>query len=345
MLMRMPVGYTIRGTIGRTQRTWKFQERPMIEIAEVTSEEAPVAVSWPAHTDLTAHGRLKYNFLGQGGEDGLQLTRWYNGRHWLRLTEGSTEQYGEAGRTPNLTVARLEEGFTEGRGYNILAMNPFSPGGGHRKMEGDPREKFVTINRSGREEALARLAAAAETLLSVDGVLHVACAQPGACLALADSDSTETNVVHVDTRGPVVDGNQYLTSHTLVFGLYEWDEIADIEIRGSRDRENTRARLEALRPTVHLPESIDPDILTVRAADTYVKRFVLDCYPRMVRLHAYFDLPNMVAKEEYLRGMLAENRNAWEAEGLPVALLDLADEAFADATVELGANLSLPKPF
>lgn len=341
MHIRMPAAYTIRGTIGRTQRTYKFAEKAMFEIAETTADDAPIAVSWPAHTDLSHYSALKYAHLGHGGEDGLQFTRWYNGRHWLRLTD-SGGIYACPGRYPDLSGIGFEEGLPSGYGYQLLGLGTLSPGGDHRKTEGDPRDRFVKIDRSGRDQALEQLSRASKKLLSVDGVLHVACAQPGVCLARANLDTFENDVVHVDTEASVLDGQ---VERTLVFGLDEWDDVAEIAIRSSHDRPRTTARLAALRPLVHLPESIDPDILTVRSADTLVKRFIRESYPRPFNLHAYFSLTEPVAKEEYLRGLLAEKRDAWELEGFPVQLLDLADEVFADARVDLGTSFSLPKPF
>jgi hypothetical protein len=323
---------------------WKFKESPTIEIAEASEEEAPIAVSWPAVTDTSAYQYLAYSAVGCGDLDGRQFTRWYNGRHWLRLTEGSADEYRPAGRSPALTGASFEAGFPQGRGYNILDLNSLSPGD-YKEAKADPTERFVTINRNGRDEAMEILKTASKKLLCVNGVLYVACAQPGVCLELANPQSLETNVLHVDTRSKIVDGKEYLSRHTLVFGLHEWDDVTDIVVRGSSDRENTRSKLDSLRPTVHLPESIDPDILTVRTADTFVKHFILDSYPKTITLQKYFDLNDASAKEAFLREVLAEKRDGWEAAGLPVQLLDLADETFANASIELGANLSLPKPF
>ncbi|MBY3151177.1 hypothetical protein HFO56_01985 [Rhizobium laguerreae] len=345
MHIRVPIGYTIRGTIGRTTRTWKFQERVTIEVPDVTAEEAPVAVSWAAHTDMHGYDPLKHAFLGHGGEDGRQFTRWYDGRHWLRLTEGHTEQFGKPGRSPELTVAGFESALLIGGGYNILGLNALSPGRDHRKAQVDPTHRFSTVDRSGRNLALAQLEAATSKLLSVDGLLHVACAQPAICLAKGKDDSLEGYVLHVDTRSNIVDGKEYIVDKVLVFGPDEWEEMSHTAIRASGDRARATARLAALEPTVHLPESIDPGILTVRTADTLVKRFFLETYPRVVGLHKYFDHTDSVAREEFLRGFLAEHRNEWELAGLPVQLLDLADETFADARVDLGAELTLPKPF
>jgi hypothetical protein len=344
MHIRVPIGYTIRGTIGKTTRTWKFQERVVIEVPDVSAEEAPMAVSWAVHPNLRDYDPNKYSFLGQGGEDGRQFTRWYDGRHWLRLTEGSAEQYGKPGRYPELTAAGFEGALPKGGGYNILGLNHLSPGD-HRKVQVDPTERFVTVNKSARETALGQLTSAAGSLLSVDGVLHIACAQPAICMANARYGSPETLVLHVDTRSNVVDGKDYLVDKVLVFGLDEWEDLSITAVKASCNRLRTQERLAALKPTVHLPGSIDPDILTVRTADTFVRRFVLESYPRTILFQKYFDYTDPVAREEYLRGMIAEHRTEWEMFDLPVELLDLADQAFADARVDLGAELSLPKPF
>jgi hypothetical protein len=345
MHIRVPVGYQIRGTLGRTTRTFKFQERITIEVPEVTDEEAPVAVSWAAHTDMYGYDRLRHAFLAQGGDDGRQFTRWYDGRHWLRLTEGHAQQYATPGRYSELTAAGFEGALPTGGGYNILGLNALSPGRDHRKVEDDPTDSFSKINRSGREDALDKIRAATRALLSVDGVLHVACAQPATCLARGKNDSPEGYLLHVDTRPNVVDGKEYIRDEVLVFGLDEWEEMSHTAIRGSADRPRVTERLAALEPTVHLPESINPDVLTVRTADTLVKRFFLETYPRATHVHRYFDNDEPIAKEEFLRGFLAEHRTGLENAGMPVELLDLADEAFADARVDLGTELTLPKPF
>ncbi|MCZ7861889.1 hypothetical protein O9X98_10920 [Agrobacterium salinitolerans] len=341
MHIRMPVAYTIRGTIGRTQRTYKFAEKAMIEIAETTANEAPISVSWAAHTDLSHYSNSKYSYLGHGGEDGLQFTRWYNGRHWLRLSD-TGGIYAAPGRYSDLSGVGFENGLPMGHGYQVLGIPTLSPGRDHRKADGDPTERFVKIDKSARDQTHEELFRASQKLLSVDGVLHIACAQPGVCFARANFETLENDVVHIDTKASVLDGGD---EDTFVFGLDEWDEIADIAIRSSHDRPKTIARLAALRPTVHLAESIDLDILTVRSADTFVKRFIRESYPKHINMNAYFRLSDPVAKEEYLRGILAEKRGAWELAGFPVQLLDLADEVFADARVDLGASFSLPKPF
>jgi hypothetical protein len=342
MHIRIPVAYIIRGTIGRTQRTYRFAETVTVEIAETNAEEAPIAVSWPAHTDLSDYRAFGYAHLGHGGEDGLQLTRWYNGRHWLRLTD-NRENDAAPGRYPDLSCIGFEERLSSGYGFQLLGMGGFSPRSGDKKTERDPSEKFATITRSGRDYALEYVMRASQTLLSVDGVLHLACAQPGVCLARANLSTAENDVVHVHTDANALDGEG--SDDVMVFGLDQWDEITYIAIRSSLDRPKTIDRLAELRPTVHLPESIDSDVLSLRAADTMVKRFIRESYPKIARLDVYFSLTNMAAREEYIRGIVSEKRDQWERAGYPVELLDLADEAFADARVDLGESISVPKMF
>jgi hypothetical protein len=159
--------------------------------------------------------------------------------------------------------------------------------------------------------------------------------------ALGESD--DTCVLYVETRKEFTDGSQ---KRHLVYSLDGWEDASAMVVRGSMNRARTEANLSDLAPTVHLPFSIDPEVVAKRTADTLVKQFLNETSHVSTGVSGYFLLEGALAREEFLRGTIAESRHEWEIAGLPVELLDLADQAFTDgSSIDIGITLSVPKPF
>lgn len=340
MLLSFRVGYVIRGNKGRLNRSYNFAETVTAEISETTESEAPVAVSWHTPKNLSPFPMPTYAHLRASDETGRQFTRFYEGRHWLRLVEGHISQSYSI--TPELTGAAFAHGLAEGRGFDILGMARNAPGV-HKRVEGDPSSQFASTTVNTREHAMRKLDLAFSDLLLVDGVLHVACAQPAICMTDALGESDDTCVLYVETRKEFTDGSQ---KRHLVYSLDGWEDASAMVVRGSMNRARTEANLSDLAPTVHLPFSIDPEVVAKRTADTLVKQFLNETSHVSTGVSGYFLLEGALAREEFLRGTIAESRHEWEIAGLPVELLDLADQAFTDgSSIDIGITLSVPKPF
>lgn len=338
MLLRIPLRYGVKGTRGRATRTFNFQETFTIEVPEVSSHDAPVAVAWQADDSLEDFSVPKYfmGFTGHAGLDGLRLTRFFDGHHWLRLTEGARRAFDPPNQSPDLRRDAFEDGFPSGWGYQFLGLDDFRCDQPTRKTEGDPADGFVSVTDNGREKAIAALEKGATALLCVDGVFHMRCTQPVISLMQAGTTTRVSKTLHVETRREVVEGMPKVGKSNAILPLDQWDEAVDMVVRESGDRHETFRRLSRLRPVVHLPESIDPEFDRMVRADSFVREFTRMSNLVSIQVAAnYFRQPDIAAKESFLCDLLAAHRVPWEADHYPVAYLDEALDILSGARVEL----------
>lgn len=193
MRVIFPVRYPI---VGKTKTTkgnvskW-FEELVPLDIPEVEPFLAPIAVRWKPTAD-TVHDPATVDRC-ISGDDGFQLTRWFENAHWQRLCEGHFGGKHQGGK--NLTVELFQTLLAQASPGSdaLLKMGlhpgPTTPGNGKLlRVETDPSSNFEAIKFSGRTETMARLHAASNVLISVGGVLHRRCAEPFASVSLHFKD-------------------------------------------------------------------------------------------------------------------------------------------------------------
>lgn len=311
MQFTFDVGYAIQGRPpARKQfRRYRFVERVGVEIPEISSDEAPIAVEWHVPTELKIFNRGDDRMLASGGYDGKQFTRWYDGRHWLRLVErhASTAYSPPIEGTPELTLPKLMSAMESNGGYEAIGLSRFSVkdiGPEPVLVDHDPTGKFETMLVNERTEALSRAYALPSNLLLVDGIVHVACAQPA--LRRDRFDFGPISGVVVDTRANFLDG--YFGFHNQHFS-YSLTDRAEIMEMSSQDGDGSMLKaISDYMVTIHMPESIDPDIDARRKVDRLVKMAAFRAFhPDEAQLREFFDDPS--------------NQRAWRVEKMvPVHL-------------------------
>jgi hypothetical protein len=140
-----------RGSVG----SWRnFREPVTVEIREVSSDEAPVAMQW------------------DGGIDGPRETRWFDGSHWHVLDHDTDVAHRGVPAAEvlkifedhrNMRFHRLFRGYFEKASYNCVELD---------------RSKFVEFDDSGLRRAHDEVRAWADDCLIVDGMLYTRCPEP-----------------------------------------------------------------------------------------------------------------------------------------------------------------------
>lgn len=272
MRFTFPVSYRLEGRKPgkRVFRPYRFHETVSIEVPEITGAEAPVAVAWPC-AGVPERRKVKDWSIGCGDADGMQLTRWFGGCHWLRLVEGHVQHswLTEKPSTRELDVATAASHLAAGTGQHGIGLNlavrwPRNPA---KEVQGDPTASFDETRNNGRDAAMAAVEKACQDLLLVDGVLHRACAQPGIRSEYFRGDSgLALRWPLVETRASILDGIGGLDHSGFVCVSYplSWDGY-------QRGFDPSPQGLEVM-----LPESIDPDIEIARHMETAVKAAILE---------------------------------------------------------------------
>jgi hypothetical protein len=105
MKIAFPVYYGIDGRLPgkKAARTYSFREFLEVDIQELSEEQAPVACVWSPGAERREYEDRPYQTNnGQFDDQGNQVTRWYDGRHWKRilLSECAGDTYRIAGLPP-----------------------------------------------------------------------------------------------------------------------------------------------------------------------------------------------------------------------------------------------------
>ncbi|MCV9964239.1 hypothetical protein OIU34_20345 [Pararhizobium sp. BT-229] len=222
-------------------------------ITEVGASEAPVAVSWVP----PAYRRNSEQCADISGPDGLQLTRWYEGRHWQRLCLGHiTSEFRM--NSPLMDARTLENALRDWEAQKLLGLR--WDGDGLRPKDVadcDPRSGFSDIDIDGREEAIEEVMAAVERLISVDGVLHQTCREP----FLVVSDKGRSRGTR--QKDFSIEIGEYMLfseppSRTDVMPLSEWDGL-NAEFEWCRDGKPSEEISRVYGPKIALPDAFTYD--------------------------------------------------------------------------------------
>jgi hypothetical protein len=267
MHISIPIGYLVQGRRAdkRVFRPVRLAERVTVQIPEVDVIDAPKAIEWDV--DITHEDSRPFSARTHHAGDGRAklFTRWYAGRHWLRLVERSVSDKEMALRGVELTAQRLEEFLAQDHAHSALGLGCAVHGAKIARDGCDPSAVFEEIRVSGRDEALRSVLALPENVILVGGVVHVACAQPAPARTVAreyrDGSYPALYSVAMRTDHLALDGYDPGLSKILVYGLGEWERLNTQRSDG----------VVVPPPLVHLEESIDPDIDAHRQVSNLVK--------------------------------------------------------------------------
>ena len=324
MRLTFPIGYDLKGRRPgkRVFRPYRYSELVSVDIPEVDASDAPIAVEWEPPRGQV--GVYDDRDLGCHGETGTQFTRWYEGRHWLRLVEGHAAAIGTPQGHRELTPDMAQRCLSEGNGHAAIGLRRFPPGfyGHVSRVHEDPTSGFEEIRSSDRPAAMLAVGEVPRNLICVDGVLHAACAQPTVRMTASFGDDThKLGGLWVDVREEIADGWLGFTRHHLSYALDSWDRLAS--------RHGMKATTP---PIVYVAESIDPDIDNRRAADRLVKKTAYEFgYPNELadELRAYFSDMD-TGRVSSIAGLAEQYVATWNLDAREHAKIARAIERFED---------------
>ncbi|MCZ7861174.1 hypothetical protein O9X98_07110 [Agrobacterium salinitolerans] len=322
----VPMAYVIKGVLGGQKgiRSHLFAETAQIEIDEVGYDDAPVAVSWTV-PGVPKDARLDYfNHTESRAYDGQRRnhTVYHRGRHWLRMLHGHVGPSNRRGKewdsSEGITLGEFL-GFVDlGRYNDFLGFAPLSEFMKLATVGGDPEGRFTEVRESDRPRSLRSLARL--ELLSVDGLVYVACDQPAYALASSDKDLVSFRYPYVTARRQfLLDNPRIGETRYLPFSM--GDEFMQEIAATPAD-----VVMSPLDVQIHLPETISQDEDLKVGADYHVR--VLSDAVRRARkrqypdLAPYFGLEDIDEKAEFI----ASARASWPSfgGGLSPAPLDTA---------------------
>jgi hypothetical protein len=327
----VPVSYVVRGVLaGRSgTRDYTFAELVPVEIEEVSREEAPLSVSWNSsgmpqdcRIDYFNHDELR-SFHWEGGNHAV----FHDGRHWVRKLRFHSRT--DIGPSDELTIEELLGGIESGEYNRMFRFAPLPLGGKDFQMvTADPTDQFKTVASNGRQQAFRTLERL--RILSVDGIVHIACDQPCYALAVCDRYARGDNPnvrfywPYVSVREGSVHDSPHI-SDTLMLPFSAQDELQAIL---SAMPEGVTALNGG--PTIHLPASMSPDEDLRVAADYHVRRFastgLKSLRVRFPALLPYFEKTSVEEKIDFLIAAKSELAPAITRLGLSGEPLDHAIE-------------------
>jgi hypothetical protein len=345
MKTSFPMYYSVYGRLtGRTmQKTYHFAETVELELEEVSEAEAPLAVSWACSQTLSPMCRHLDPNMSTAGEDGRQHTRYHDGRHWLRITEGhvgSPNGLPVEGRSPGLSTLDFMNRAGQGELGQLMGFGSAGHATKTTLVVGDPAARFEYIAQSGRDRAYALLERLPHRFLSVEGVVYKACNQPSVRLALLKDPVSGRSFPY-----PVVDtdfermgkGNH----RPKMLPLSMPTEAAYECSLGGPDGDWMKCAVLSL-PVIHDPASISSEPEAVLAAGYYLRRYVNAAghLRILVDVEEYYRRPDSDGKLDFLHLLLDHRMASQTPHSALCGWLKDAISAFED--LEIGLDIGGP---
>ena len=277
-------GFDIRGRkVGnRVSTTTRFKEPVELEIREVASIEAPIAVIWNArkkiHPSATSYDRE----LLCADKSGQMHTKWYEGRHWLRLVKshsgGKISEDGSEDGSAEFSLEAFKKDLGRGRQrlFEMIGLRHHLPTS--TKSVDQAESLYLDIQANTKEQASQAIERLSKDMVIIDGVIHIACAQPGLrvtkpsdSLGIFRWDQIEVDLT-VETSARYLDGHAGFMRGHMAYALDKWKSVylqatkSGIDLRQPLPEEHLKA------PTVLIHESIDNNVEIRRSIDTLVKK-------------------------------------------------------------------------
>lgn len=331
-----PVTYTIHGHLtGRQQpRSYLFAEMAEASITDVAPEDAPVAVSWKVPISSRDITPWPLRRMWAFDTDQRQHTRFYDGRHWLRVL--ADQPFHNAPSVPLAAsefAARAESGlFNNCLGFAV-------PTKGQRKFEvvqQEPSERFVQHYDSDRRYAVALAKDLA--FIAVDDVLYVKADQP--CYRLAPFTDSSGNIAHMPVVHPFTSGERrsFDKARVTPLPISMRDEVIR-RCRSANPFSDVSHAGQFEWPEVHLTESMSADYDLEMEADYYVQEFqagmVSRCKSTCPLLDSYFRQTSHAHKLSYLLRSEHEFKDMSSRLGISTRTLFQAIEALDGISIEL----------
>ncbi|MCS4089133.1 hypothetical protein [Rhizobium sp. BK176] len=273
MRILCPIQYEIYGTTRTNRRPLRYlyKELVSVEIVEVSAADAPVAVEW-----MPSEVRLADREINPvvTGPDGKQLTRWFENRHWQRLSDGHF--YGKKSLGHNIEVSHLQSMLADPSKNSVArgAIGLMSQVDRKERarivdVKEDPRGRFETIRLDGRTIAMGYLDKAIEGLISVEGVLHRRCIEPFFRVSLVtEKERLQVRDIRVEATADAL----WSPSHYIFacFGVDQWDGA--IAFANSQGCTFDISALSTQKPVILVDDSIRYDWEVSYKAATEAKK-------------------------------------------------------------------------
>lgn len=347
MRLVFPIGYAVHARrIGKkSHRPYRFSENVSVDIREVEPEEAPIAVRWRTPETVERKFVSRDFFLTCCDETRTSHTRWFKGRHWLRYVESHLYNPSTSGTSGmaarELTPEQLNRSLAAGGiyTYNNIGLSGFTPkwaGIYTKELDADPSDEFDSVIMNQRPAAMLAAEGLRDNLIVVDGVVYVACAQPGLRDIPDDMDAPV-----VETRSSMLDG----------FGGYmdrcRSGALDDIDL-------SSRIADASALPEVLCDESIDPDIVAMRNVDNLFKETIREI-SMPLEMHAeirdrYYRRSSdfvevSLERLELLRGIILRHAPKWQTGAATLKdIFDAIDEIRDNQTIDIRVGGSRPFP-
>lgn len=342
----IPVTYTVKG-IPFGKKAYKedlYAEFREVSVYEVDTADAPVAVSWrvpgiPQHD--VRFDYLTHFEVGTCDDDGRNHTVFHQGRHWLRLLtshlRGGRSSRGRWGDGTPLLVEDFLGQAVDGKFNALFGFDQFYGRPPLATSGEDVTPRYLTVRENSRDRTMRSLDRL--SLISVDGVLHMACNQPMIALPSADYGMARHVFPYVTARyrslwdNPHADDTRFLPFSMVDELQRHTDAMPEYFVQTDHDM------------IVHHGPSFSNDAEIEVAADynvalvyTATSRARKKSYPDLA---GYFRLHDLEAKA----GFLEDARSQWADDkgGVSPALLDqalaLLDERSIGMTLGTAADL------
>jgi hypothetical protein len=336
MLVQTSFSYRITGRMtGRVAtRAYSFRERADFDVPCVNPDDAPVAAEWDIDT-LFYKDKLRHpadSAVEASGQDRKQHTRFYQGRHWKRLTEGHVR--GVAGQHADLGFDEFVRLGSSSGLDNLMGTKTAFKG---KLVHSSPSHLFSEIAVDTRATALSEFRTSSARFMSVDGVMYRQCATPvlwlsrsngqwGSKVPLVDTDPVRRILFSAGAPDVFIRSQAPLSLFDEVVSEY-------LRLEHTKDPED-RARIETLRPRILLQEAFPND--REDAADYFVEEYISNYgKDHFHDLNAYFGRRTAEGKLQYLE---SQPKSEWLTAGAhhprPVDLIERALDLLDGRTIE-----------
>jgi hypothetical protein len=354
MRINFPVYYGIDGRLPgkKASRTYGFREFTVIDIPDVASEQAPVSCVWSPGTESRPHtDRPFWTNQGISDNNGNQITRWYDGRHWRRilLAECAGDVYRQPGLPPLdqvLAIETLMQGCAQG------VMGVFCDWTWTQRYEDvaeDQSARFDVVKKSFRQEVLEKIETVPDRAIAVDGHLYRACFEPYITVSRKFRPDTDVREIVVETDPCSLTRNRNLIDK--VFPITEFERALELAAQDNRDPAH-RQYLENRRPRDILQEAFSFNfemLMNVTAkldeALEFVRNDPFGYGNRFIR--EAIDAVDPDKRQEVIAKFFDFEGIAWRHKGLPVHLLeealDILDERTINTNIVTSPSVTTPR--
>ncbi|MCZ7860929.1 hypothetical protein O9X98_05885 [Agrobacterium salinitolerans] len=345
MRIQFPIQYEIDGvkTGNRVASRYAYRELVEVDIREMAEAHAPVAVEWRPRPLKSPH-RHATSDCNVSGPDGVQLTRWHDGRHWQRLCEGHFSQGMHRGAL--VSARRFEELLLDpsrrGDVTNAMGMRLFQGTTVPRRTkwhnaDSDPTDQFRSMKWDGRADAMIKLEKTVNGLMSIDGVLYRRSFEPYlSVIVLGRMETLPIREIGIEAKESARWNAK--NAHAML-SLNDWDAAVAFALGDERPTAEITSVIESVRPQVHMPETLSYDwkvcFMAAEKIVAMMRQMAVMLVPEHPALRAVVESVDADEQYELLTSIDEETVNAWKARGVTTKSYWEALEKLEDRTISL----------